>query len=127
MHLVQQSSNQFYFEMILCDMSQIILHKYRNVCHVRHGNHSSRYPCNINVRPIDSNPFKYMLCISKTACFLVNCAPLSLQFGMNEEPKALKGLICRSAIIELHPQNRTRPHFGMQSLSHSAAFPPLSP
>ena len=37
------------------------------------------------------------------------------------------GLVRRSAIIELHPQNRTRPHFGMQSLSQSEAFLPLSP
>ena len=59
MHLVQQSSNQFYFEMILCDMGQIIVHKYRNVCHVTHGNHSSGYTCYVNVGPIDSNPFKY--------------------------------------------------------------------
>ena len=33
----------------------------------------------------------YMSCISKTACFLVNCAPLFLQFGWNEEPKGLNG------------------------------------
>ena len=30
---------------------------------------------------------KHMSCISKTTCFLVNCAPLSLQFRRNEEPK----------------------------------------
>ena len=30
---------------------------------------------------------KYMSCICKTTCFSVNCAPLSLQFGWNEEPK----------------------------------------
>ena len=47
-HLIQQSSNQFYFKMILCNMGQIIVCKYRNVCHVRHGNHSSGYSCNIN-------------------------------------------------------------------------------
>ena len=33
----------------------------------------------------------YMSCISKTACFLVNCTPLSLQFGLNEEPKGSNG------------------------------------
>ena len=33
----------------------------------------------------------YMSCISKTTCFSVNCAPLSLQFGWNEEPKGSKG------------------------------------
>ena len=33
----------------------------------------------------------YMSCISKTACFSVNCAPLSLQFGWNEEPKGSNG------------------------------------
>ena len=49
MHLVQQSSNQFYFEMILCDIGQIIVRKYRNVCRVRHGNYSSRYTCDVNV------------------------------------------------------------------------------
>ena len=60
MHLVQQSSNQFYFEMILCNMGQIIVRKYRNICRIRHGNHSSRYTCNSNARPIDFNLFKYM-------------------------------------------------------------------
>ena len=35
----------------------------------------------------DNNPLTYMSCISKTACFSVNCAPLSLQFGQNEELK----------------------------------------
>ena len=33
----------------------------------------------------------YMSCISKTTCFLVNCAPLFLQFGQNEEPKGSNG------------------------------------
>ena len=33
----------------------------------------------------------YMSCISKTACFSVNCAPLSLQFGWNEELKGSNG------------------------------------
>ena len=32
-----------------------------------------------------------MLCISKTACFSANCAPLSLQFGWNEELKGSNG------------------------------------
>ena len=32
-----------------------------------------------------------MSCISKTACFSVNCTPLSLQFGRNEEPKGSNG------------------------------------
>ena len=35
--------------------------------------------------------FVYMSCISKTTCFLVNCAPLSLQFGRNGEPKGSNG------------------------------------
>ena len=30
---------------------------------------------------------EYMSCISKTACFSVNCASLSLQSGRNKEPK----------------------------------------
>ena len=51
--------------------------------------------------------------------------PSSLD-GMRNR-KARTGLIRWSAIIELHPQNWTRPHFGMQSLSQSEAFPPLSP
>ena len=38
-----------------------------------------------------SRAMPHMLCISKTACFLVNCAPLSLQFGRNEEPKGSNG------------------------------------
>ena len=36
------------FQMIFRDMSQIIVCKYRNMCHVRHINRSSGYPCNIN-------------------------------------------------------------------------------
>ena len=32
-------------------------------------------------------PWGRVSCISKTACFLVNCTSLSLQFGWNEEPK----------------------------------------
>ena len=32
----------------------------------------------------------YMSCISKTACFSVNCASLSLQYGRSKEPKRLK-------------------------------------
>ena len=36
-------------------------------------------------------PLLYMSCISKTTCILVNCAPLSLQFGRNEEPKGSNG------------------------------------
>ena len=36
-------------------------------------------------------PWGRVLCISKTACFLVNCTPLSLQFGRNEEPKGSNG------------------------------------
>ena len=40
------------------------------------------------IRPPD---IKYMSCISKTTCFLVNCTPLSLQFGWNEEPKGSNG------------------------------------
>ena len=37
------------------------------------------------------------------------------------------GLVCWSVIIGLHPQNWTWPHFGVQSLSQSEAFPPFSP
>ena len=41
--------------------------------------------------------------------------------------KARTGLVHQSLVIKLHPLNQTRPHFGMQSLSQSEAFPPLSP
>ena len=52
--------------------------------------------------------------------------PSSLDVIRNR--KAQTALIHWSAIIELHPQNRTWPHFGVQSLSQSKAFPPsLSP
>ena len=36
------------------------------------------------------------------------------------------GLVHRSLVIELHPLNWTRPHFGTQNLSQSEAFLPLS-
>ena len=36
------------------------------------------------------------------------------------------GLVRQSLVIELHPLYRTQPHFGVQSLSQSEAFPPLS-
>ena len=51
--------------------------------------------------------------------------PSSLD-GMRNR-KAQTGLVHQSAIIKLHPLNRTRPHFCTQSLSQSEAFPPLSP
>ena len=51
--------------------------------------------------------------------------PSSLD-GMRNR-KARTGLVCWSLVIELHPLNRTQPHFGVQSLSQSEAFPPLSP
>ena len=41
--------------------------------------------------------------------------------------KARTGLIHWSVVIELHPLNQTWPHFHVQSLSQSEAFPPLSP
>ena len=44
---------------------------------------------NINIAPEMS--IRYMSCISKTACFSVNCAPLFLQFGRNEELKGSNG------------------------------------
>ena len=34
----------------------------------------------------------YMSCISKTTCFSVNCASLSLQSGWNKEPKRLEAV-----------------------------------
>ena len=58
------------------------------------------------------NSCAYMSCISKTACFLVNYAPLSFHLDGMRNRKARTGLVHRSAIIELHPQNQTRPHFG---------------
>ena len=36
-------------------------------------------------------PWGRVSCISKTTCFSVNCTPLSLQFGRNEEPKGSNG------------------------------------
>ena len=50
--------------------------------------------------------------------------PSSLD-GMRNQ-KARTGLVRQSAVIELHPLNWTWPHFGMQSLSQSEAFLPLS-
>ena len=50
--------------------------------------------------------------------------PSSLD-GMRNQ-KARTGLIHQGAIIELYPLNQARPHFHMQSLSQSEAFPPLS-
>ena len=34
----------------------------------------------------DTPPTLYVSCISKTTCFLANCASLSLQYGWNKEP-----------------------------------------
>ena len=45
----------------------------------------------------------HMSCISKTTCFSVNCTPLSLWFGRNEEPKSLN----RSRPLELGKWNST--------------------
>ena len=71
--------------------------------------------------------YHYMSCISKTACFLVNYTPLSLQFGWNEELKGSNGSHHWSAIIELHPQNRTRPHFWRVKPQPIRGFPAIEP
>ena len=51
--------------------------------------------------------------------------PSSLD-GMRNQ-KAQTGLVHWSSIIKLHPLNWTRPHFVVQSLSQSEAFPPSNP
>ena len=43
-----------------------------------------------SILPYFGSPI-YMSCISKTTCFSVNCTPLSLLFGWNEEPKGSNG------------------------------------
>ena len=47
-------------------------------------------------------------------------------FDRMRNQKARTGLVHRSLVIELHPLNRTWPHFGTKSLSQSEAFLPLS-
>ena len=42
------------------------------------------------VNTIQPLEIEYMSCISKTACFSVNCASLSLQYGRSKEPKRLE-------------------------------------
>ena len=86
-------------------------------------------PLTSNVWAIISSPFKqqppvtvicptrpatsiHMSCISKTACFLANYARIPSSLEGIWSRKARTGLVCRSAITELHPQNWTWPLFG---------------
>ena len=75
-------------------------------------------------------PWGRVSCISKTTCFLVNCISLFPPVWMEQGAKTAQScLVHRSLIIA----NRTpsammnRAQFGMQGLSQSEAFPPLSP
>ena len=71
-----------------------------------------------------------MSCISKTACFLVNCASLFPPVWMEQGAKTAQScLVCRSSIIDNRtpPAMTNRAQFGMSGLSQSEAFPPLSP
>ena len=56
-------------------------------------------------------PWGRVLCISKTACFLVNCASLFPPVWMERGAETARScLIRQSSIIELHPQCRTGPN-----------------
>ena len=73
-------------------------------------------------------PWGRVSCISKTACFLVNCASLFPPVWTERGAKTTRScLVCRSSIIELHLQHWTGPNLVRKSLSQSEAFPPLSP
>ena len=53
---------------------------------------SEKHP-DFEIEPVNTirpPKIEYMSCISKTACFSVNCTSLSLQYGRSKEPKRLE-------------------------------------
>ena len=74
-------------------------------------------------------PWGRVLCISKTACFLVDCTslfpPVWTERGVETTQSCL---VHRSSIIgkRTPPATMNRAQFGASGLSQSEAFPPLS-
>ena len=64
----------------------------------------------------------YMSCINKTACFSVNCASLPSSLDGIRNNKAQTGLVCRSSLIELHPQNWTWPNLAHKASANQRLF-----
>ena len=63
------------------------------------------------VNTIQAPEIEYMSCISKTACFLLNCTSLFPPVWMERGAKTTRScLVHRSSIIELHQQHRTGPN-----------------
>ena len=59
----------------------------------------------------DKKPLTHMSCISKTACFLVNCASLFPPVWMERGAKTARSCLVRqSSIIKLHPKHWTGPN-----------------
>ena len=64
----------------------------------------------------DKRVEEYMSCISKTACFLVNCTSLFPPVWMEQGAKTTQScLVRRSSIIELHPQCQTGPNLARKA------------
>ena len=75
-------------------------------------------------------PWGRVSCISKTACFLVNCSSLFPPVWTERGAKTARScLIHRSSIIDNRtpPATTNKAQFGASGLSQSEAFPPLSP
>ena len=75
-------------------------------------------------------PWGKVSCISKTTCFLVNCASLFPPAWMEQGAETARScLVRRSSIIgnRTPPAMTNRAQFGASGLSQSEAFPPLSP
>ena len=75
-------------------------------------------------------PWGRVSCISKTACFLVNCASLFPPVWMEQGAETTQScLVRRSSIIgnRTPPAMMNRAQFGTSGLSQSEAFLPLSP
>ena len=73
------------------------------------------------------NIIVYMLCISKTACFSVNCAPLSLQFGRNEEPKGSNGSCPSECDYQTPPSQSDTAPFWCAKPQPIRGFPTIGP
>ena len=93
-----------------------------------HGTERSHHPGTHSAVPGHNKTLHCICCASARLPASRSTAahfPSSLD-GMRNQ-KAQTGLVHRSSVIEFHPLNWTWPHFGVQSLSQSEAFPPLSP
>ena len=98
-----------------------IWHQGKHRCQVRPGHKT------VEQKQKGKEMLVQVSCISKTACFLVNCTPLSLQFGWNEEPKGSNGSHLSECDYQTPPSKLDTAPFWRTKPQPIRGFPAIEP